>query len=153
MSVLLKKEIITITGQSGCGKSTTLNILGTLDSPDIGNIIIENKFIVVIKFVCSWVFISVKIRILVSAYRVSIIFCSIMVFSWQERRFHSQAQPFTKICSHPSRLNTILSIELYIWVKIVRCFIGIMTICNNYFLSTLIYKRFDIIYICIRSRV
>lgn len=40
---LREKEIITITGQSGCGKSTTLNILGTLDSPDIGNIIIENK--------------------------------------------------------------------------------------------------------------
>ena len=40
---LREKEIITITGQSGCGKSTALNILGTLDSPDIGNIIIENK--------------------------------------------------------------------------------------------------------------
>ena len=37
------KEIVTITGQSGCGKSTALNILGTLDSPDSGNIIIEDK--------------------------------------------------------------------------------------------------------------
>lgn len=40
---LREKEIITITGQSGCGKSTALNILGTLDLPDSGNIIIENK--------------------------------------------------------------------------------------------------------------
>ena len=33
-----KKEIITISGQSGCGKSTALNILGTLDKPDSGTI-------------------------------------------------------------------------------------------------------------------
>ena len=31
-----KGEIITIVGQSGCGKSTALNILGTLDKPDSG---------------------------------------------------------------------------------------------------------------------
>ena len=36
-------EIITISGQSGCGKSTALNILGTLDSPDMGNINILNQ--------------------------------------------------------------------------------------------------------------
>ena len=36
-------EIITISGQSGCGKSTALNILGTLDSPDIGDINILNQ--------------------------------------------------------------------------------------------------------------
>ena len=35
-------EIITISGQSGCGKSTALNILGTLDSPDMGDINILN---------------------------------------------------------------------------------------------------------------
>ena len=38
-----KGEIITISGQSGCGKSTALNILGTLDSPDMGNINILNQ--------------------------------------------------------------------------------------------------------------
>ena len=31
-----KGEIITIVGQSGSGKSTALNILGTLDKPDSG---------------------------------------------------------------------------------------------------------------------
>ena len=36
-------EIITISGQSGCGKSTALNILGTLDSPDMGDINILNQ--------------------------------------------------------------------------------------------------------------
>ncbi len=36
-SIILKeKEIITITGHSGCGKSTALNILGTLDKFDSG---------------------------------------------------------------------------------------------------------------------
>tara|TARA_X000000368_G_C22911836_1_gene658947 strand:+ start:241 stop:924 length:684 start_codon:yes stop_codon:yes gene_type:complete len=33
---LKQNQIITITGQSGSGKSTALNILGTLDSPDSG---------------------------------------------------------------------------------------------------------------------
>ncbi|MFL2983387.1 MAG: ABC transporter ATP-binding protein [Candidatus Neomarinimicrobiota bacterium] len=38
-----KGEIVTISGQSGCGKSTALNILGTLDSPDSGKVIILDK--------------------------------------------------------------------------------------------------------------
>ena len=33
---IMQNEIITITGQSGSGKSTALNILGTLDLPDSG---------------------------------------------------------------------------------------------------------------------
>ena len=33
-----KRDIITISGQSGCGKTTALNILGTLDQPDSGTI-------------------------------------------------------------------------------------------------------------------
>ena len=36
-------EIITIMGQSGSGKSTALNILGTLDNPDSGKIIISGN--------------------------------------------------------------------------------------------------------------
>ena len=35
-----KGEIITIVGASGAGKSSLLNILGTLDKPDSGNVII-----------------------------------------------------------------------------------------------------------------
>ena len=38
---LNKKEIITISGQSGCGKSTALNIMGTLDKQDSGKISFE----------------------------------------------------------------------------------------------------------------
>ena len=38
---LNKKEIITISGQSGCGKSTALNIMGTLDRHDSGSISFE----------------------------------------------------------------------------------------------------------------
>ena len=38
---LTKKEIITISGQSGCGKSTALNIMGTLDRQDSGTISFE----------------------------------------------------------------------------------------------------------------
>ena len=38
-----KGEIVTISGQSGCGKSTALNILGTLDSPDVGDLNILNQ--------------------------------------------------------------------------------------------------------------
>ena len=37
----LIKEIITISGQSGCGKSTALNIMGTLDRQDSGTISFE----------------------------------------------------------------------------------------------------------------
>ena len=38
---LNEKEIITISGQSGCGKSTALNIMGTLDRQDCGTISFE----------------------------------------------------------------------------------------------------------------
>ena len=38
---LNEKEIITISGQSGCGKSTALNIMGTLDEKDSGTILFE----------------------------------------------------------------------------------------------------------------
>ena len=38
---LNKKEIITISGHSGCGKSTALNIMGTLDKQDSGTILFE----------------------------------------------------------------------------------------------------------------
>jgi lipoprotein-releasing system ATP-binding protein len=40
---LKKKEIISIMGDSGCGKSTALNILGTLDKPDSGHLIINGE--------------------------------------------------------------------------------------------------------------
>ena len=40
---VIEKEIITISGQSGCGKSTALNILGTLDKPDSGTVIYKGK--------------------------------------------------------------------------------------------------------------
>ena len=36
-------EIISIVGASGAGKSTLLHILGTLDTPDRGQLIIDNK--------------------------------------------------------------------------------------------------------------
>src|ERR1043165_8275540 len=36
-------EVVSIVGPSGCGKSTLLHILGTLDKPDMGEIIINNK--------------------------------------------------------------------------------------------------------------
>ena len=38
---LNKKEIVTISGQSGCGKSTALNIMGTLDKQDSGTVSFE----------------------------------------------------------------------------------------------------------------
>jgi len=38
-----KGEIVAIVGESGSGKSTLLHILGTLDSPTSGNILIDGK--------------------------------------------------------------------------------------------------------------
>jgi len=40
---LKEKEIISIMGDSGCGKSTALNILGTLDKPDSGDLIFKGE--------------------------------------------------------------------------------------------------------------
>lgn len=37
-----QKEIVSIVGRSGAGKSTLLHILGTLDLPDKGEVIIDN---------------------------------------------------------------------------------------------------------------
>ena len=37
-----KGEIVTIVGASGAGKSSLLNILGTLDQPDSGSVILNN---------------------------------------------------------------------------------------------------------------
>ena len=38
-----KAEVVSIVGPSGCGKSTLLHILGTLDKPDMGEIVINSK--------------------------------------------------------------------------------------------------------------
>ncbi len=38
-----KGEIVSIVGKSGAGKSTLLHILGTLDSPDSGSLMINDK--------------------------------------------------------------------------------------------------------------
>src|SRR6185503_14338703 len=38
-----KGEVVSIVGPSGCGKSTLHHILGTLDKPDMGQIVINNK--------------------------------------------------------------------------------------------------------------
>jgi lipoprotein-releasing system ATP-binding protein len=38
-----KGEVVSIVGSSGAGKSTLLHILGTLDSPDSGEIILNNR--------------------------------------------------------------------------------------------------------------
>jgi lipoprotein-releasing system ATP-binding protein len=38
-----KGEIVSIVGASGAGKSTLLHILGTLDQPDTGSLIIDGQ--------------------------------------------------------------------------------------------------------------
>ena len=38
-----KGEVVAIVGASGAGKSTLLHILGTLDSPDSGQVLIDGK--------------------------------------------------------------------------------------------------------------
>ena len=38
-----KAEVVSIVGPSGCGKSTLLHILGTLDKPDMGEIVINTN--------------------------------------------------------------------------------------------------------------
>ena len=46
---LCKGDILTIKGPSGSGKSTLLSLLGTLDQPDSGEVIIDNKSLKYIK--------------------------------------------------------------------------------------------------------
>ena len=44
VSISVKKgEIVSIVGASGAGKSTLLHIIGTLDKPDKGTVVIENQ--------------------------------------------------------------------------------------------------------------
>ena len=38
-----KEEFLAITGKSGCGKSTLINIIGGLDSPDLGQVMINGE--------------------------------------------------------------------------------------------------------------
>lgn len=40
---IAESEIVSIVGASGAGKSTLLHILGTLDSPDSGELLLDNK--------------------------------------------------------------------------------------------------------------
>ncbi|HEV3249353.1 MAG TPA: ABC transporter ATP-binding protein [Puia sp.] len=40
-----KGEIVSIVGPSGSGKTTLLHILGTLDQPDKGSVLLENKMV------------------------------------------------------------------------------------------------------------
>lgn len=42
-------EIVSITGSSGAGKSTLLHILGTLDTPDSGEILLNNQPLTALK--------------------------------------------------------------------------------------------------------
>ena len=46
---VLEREIVSITGASGAGKSTLLHILGTLDLPDSGELLIDGVDIVNLK--------------------------------------------------------------------------------------------------------
>jgi lipoprotein-releasing system ATP-binding protein len=46
---ITRGEIVSIVGASGAGKSTLLHLLGTLDQPDKGSILIENKEIGTLK--------------------------------------------------------------------------------------------------------
>ena len=36
-------ELVALTGPSGCGKSTLLNLVGALDRPDAGSIVVDGK--------------------------------------------------------------------------------------------------------------
>lgn len=40
---VMDKEVVSIVGSSGAGKSTLLHILGTLDKPDSGNVLYDNR--------------------------------------------------------------------------------------------------------------
>ncbi len=42
---IAKGEVVSIVGASGAGKSTLLHIIGTLDKPDAGELMFENKMI------------------------------------------------------------------------------------------------------------
>lgn len=49
-----KGEFVAIMGPSGCGKSTLLNMIGALDKPDSGEVIVEGKNLVQYKDLSSY---------------------------------------------------------------------------------------------------
>jgi lipoprotein-releasing system ATP-binding protein len=44
-----EKEVVAICGASGAGKSTLLHIMGTLDKPDIGEVLFDNTSVLALK--------------------------------------------------------------------------------------------------------
>ena len=44
-----KGEIVSIIGKSGAGKTTLLQIIGTLDKPDVGNVVIDGVDVLALK--------------------------------------------------------------------------------------------------------
>ena len=52
--IFMPGEFTAIIGRSGSGKSTLLRILGTLDRPDTGELIIEGKMISRLKDAKMW---------------------------------------------------------------------------------------------------
>jgi lipoprotein-releasing system ATP-binding protein len=52
-------EIVSITGASGAGKSTLLHILGTLDRPDSGQLILDGTDVFKLSDNKNWICISI----------------------------------------------------------------------------------------------
>ncbi len=98
-------EILAITGASGCGKSTLLHILGALDMPDKGSVVLEGRSVFALKagsrdrlrnrdvgFVFQFYHLLPELNVLENVLMPRMVGTSILAWRSEKRRCRAEAE-------------------------------------------------------------